>query len=105
MSYPDGVVPTFEKVHPTPIYSTLLFLGLFLLLWFLRKKEGPDHGWLFLVYLIFTGIIRFFLEFVRTTPEVLFGLTMTQFISIGMILTGVTWLAVMFWLEKKRAAP
>jgi phosphatidylglycerol:prolipoprotein diacylglycerol transferase len=100
MSYPNGVVPTFEKVHPTPIYSALLFLGLFLLLWFLRKKEGPDHGWLFLVYLFFTGIIRFFLEYVRTTPEVFLGLTTTQLLSVGMVLTGVIWLALMFRMKK-----
>jgi phosphatidylglycerol:prolipoprotein diacylglycerol transferase len=104
MSYPNGVVPTFEKVHPTPIYSALLFFGLFLLLWFLRKKEGPDHGWLFLVYLIFTGIIRFFLEYVRTMPEVFLELTATQLLSVGMILTGVIWLALMFRMKKSGVA-
>ncbi|UCE26495.1 MAG: prolipoprotein diacylglyceryl transferase [Candidatus Coatesbacteria bacterium] len=103
MSYPKGVVPTFENVHPTPIYSALLFFGLFLLLWFLRKKEGPAVGWLFLVYVIGTAVIRFFLEYVRTTPEVFLGFTLTQLISIGMILTGVIWLAKMFW-AKRRAA-
>jgi phosphatidylglycerol:prolipoprotein diacylglycerol transferase len=104
MSYPNGVVPTFEKVHPTPIYSTLLFFGLFLLLWFLRKKEGPDDGWLFLVYLMGAGLIRFFLEYVRTTPEVFLGFTVTQLLSVGMILTGVIWLTVMFWTKKRAEA-
>ena len=104
MSYPNGVVPTFENVHPTPIYSALLFFSLFLLLWFLRKKEGPDVGWLFLVYLLGMGVIRFFLEYVRTTREVFLSFTLTQLLSIGMILIGAIWLAVMFWTKKRAAA-
>jgi len=104
MSYPNGVVPTFEKVHPTPIYEVLLFFGLFLLIWSIRKREGPDAGWLFLVYLIGTGVIRFFLEYVRTTPEIFLGFTLTQLLSIGMILTGVIWLTVMFRAKKKAPA-
>ena len=104
MSYPDGVVPTLEKVHPTPVYETILFAGLFVMLWLLRKNFGPGDGRLFALYLITAGILRFFLEYVRTTPDAFLGLTAAQVLSVVMTLVGVGWLGLLS-LKRKRAAP
>lgn len=38
MSFPKGVIPTTEKVHPTPIYDMILLLTIFAILWKIRKK-------------------------------------------------------------------
>lgn len=101
MSYPNGTVPTLEKVHPTPVYEMIIFAGLFLLLWYLRKKKGPGDGWLFALYLLLAGVARFFIEYVRRTPEVFMGLTVTQVISVGMLVGGTVWLVILYW--RKRA--
>ncbi|MBA0084430.1 MAG: prolipoprotein diacylglyceryl transferase, partial [Acidobacteria bacterium Pan2503] len=38
MSFPNGVVPTSERVHPTPIYEFLIWLLFAMILWQLGKK-------------------------------------------------------------------
>jgi len=88
MSFPNGIVPTTEQVHPTPLYDMILLFAIFLFLWNIRKKEMPTL-FKFSFYLILVGAERIFTEFFRTTPEILFGLTMAQLISIGLIIAGV----------------
>jgi len=90
MAYPDGVVPTTETVHPTPIYETLTMgLGAWLL-WRLRNELRP--GVLFAWYLVLSGGERFLVEFVRRNDPVVAGLTEAQLFSMVMALAGVTWL-------------
>lgn len=84
MAFPNGVVPTVERVHPTPIYDMLILFTIFLILWRLRKKSMPGNMQ-FSLYLILMGTGRIITEFFRTTPEVFLGLTMAQLISIGLI--------------------
>jgi phosphatidylglycerol:prolipoprotein diacylglycerol transferase len=93
MSYPDGVVPTDDRVHPTPIYESLSMGLLALVLWRLRDRVRP--GVLFASYLVFGGLERFLVEFVRRNEEVAAGLTQAQLISIGMTAVGVVWLAAL----------
>ncbi|HEX9653570.1 MAG TPA: prolipoprotein diacylglyceryl transferase [bacterium] len=87
MSFPNGIIPTNERVHPTPIYDMIILLSIFTLLWNIRKKELP-HGFKFSLYLVLIGAGRIFTEFYRTTPKVFLGLTVAQLISVGLILTG-----------------
>jgi len=90
MAYPDGVVPTTEIVHPTPIYETLAMgLGGWLL-WRLRDELRP--GIVFAWYLVLSGGERFLVEFVRRNDPVVAGLTEAQLFSMVMALAGVTWL-------------
>ena len=88
MSYPNGVVPTLERVHPTPIYEMLLYFGIFIVLWRQRGRPRPA-GNLFAQYLIYTGVARFAVEFLRINPRVAFGLTIPQVLSLVSILIGV----------------
>src|SRR3712207_1882417 len=60
MAFPDGVVPTDERVHPTPIYETLIMGSLGLVLWQLRDAVRP--GGLFALYLLIGGAERFLIE-------------------------------------------
>jgi phosphatidylglycerol---prolipoprotein diacylglyceryl transferase len=96
MSYPDGTVPTDQTVHPTPIYETLAMgLGAYLL-WQLRDRFRP--GILFALYLIYAGVERFLVEFIRRNDDALLGLTQAQLESAIMILAGVAWL----WVARSR---
>jgi phosphatidylglycerol:prolipoprotein diacylglycerol transferase len=83
----NGVVPDTIRVHPTPIYEFILSVLLFFLLWSLRKKVKPA-GFLFMLYMITYGAMRFTVEFIRLNPRVLLGLSEAQLLSIVMILFG-----------------
>lgn len=61
MSYPDGIVPTDELVHPTPVYETTMNFGLFGVLWAVRGRL-KHPGILFGLYMIGSGFMRFFIE-------------------------------------------
>ena len=87
MSYPRGIVPTLERVHPTPIYEMILYLAIFFLLWRLRRLGKPSW-WLFGVFLILTGVERFFIEFIRTNDALWLGLTEAQLVSVALAAVG-----------------
>ena len=98
MAYPDGVVPTLETVHPTPVYETLSHLAIFALLWSLRQRLSQP-GMVASLYLILGGLARFLVEFVRINPSVLAGLSDAQLISIAMMLTG----GILLWRLRLQA--
>lgn len=88
MSYPDGVVPTTERVHPAPIYEMLACFAIFAYLWRRRRAPAPT-GDLFGRYLILSALTRFLIEFVRRNPPWLAGFTTAQWISVGLVIIGV----------------
>src|SRR5271155_6051754 len=101
MSFPNGVVPTTDRVHPTPIYEFLIWLAIAALLWHLgnRALRGRmANGEIFCAYLVFTGLARFWVEFLRINPRSFFGLTNAQAASLVSILVG----AVLLWRIKTR---
>jgi prolipoprotein diacylglyceryl transferase len=88
-------------VYPTPIYETIICLGLFLLLWTLRKRLKIP-GQMFGLYLVLNGIERFFIEQIRVNIKYdIMGLKFTQaeFIAIFLILAGA---GLFFWVTVKR---
>jgi phosphatidylglycerol:prolipoprotein diacylglycerol transferase len=87
MSYPNGEVPTSERVHPTPVYETLAGLIIFAVLWRLRQRVAPLR--LFGVYLALAGAERLLVEFIRRNEEVLLGLTQPQLFALAMLVVGV----------------
>ncbi len=87
-NFPGGIVPNNTPLHPTPMYEFFVGLIIFFMLWQLRKKEY-HMGILFMIYLIFSGFARFFVEFIRLNPLLLFGLSEAQLISIVLILVGI----------------
>jgi phosphatidylglycerol:prolipoprotein diacylglycerol transferase len=97
MSYPEGVVPTTDHVHPAPVYEMLACFAIFAYLW-RRRLRNPPIGDLFGRYLILSAIVRFLIETVRRNPNWLFGLTTAQWLSIGLAALGV-------WLVRHAAAP
>ena len=99
MAYPDGVVPTLEKVHPAPVYETLSHLGIAALLWSVRTRIQTP-GTSFAIYLVLAGIARFAVESIRINPRVLWGYSEAQLISIVFVLFGL-FLAVRLQLKGK----
>jgi phosphatidylglycerol---prolipoprotein diacylglyceryl transferase len=93
MSFPHGLVPTIERVHPTPIYEFLVSLPVTYYLWRQGAKSlrGPrPAGEIFANYLVLTGLARFLVEFIRLNPRSFFGLTNAQVASLlSAILGGV----------------
>jgi phosphatidylglycerol:prolipoprotein diacylglycerol transferase len=92
MSFPNGIVPTSERVHPTPIYEFLVAVAIFWVLWRLGertwKKRSPN-GIVFAAYLVLTGVARFLVEIIRINPRSFYGLTNAQAASIVSIVAGV----------------
>lgn len=91
MSFPNGVVPTTERVHPTPIYEFLIWMLIAAMLWQLGKKtlDGSVPGRVFSLYLILTGVARFLIEFIRINPRSFFGMSNAQTASLVSILLGI----------------
>lgn len=93
MSFPNGLVPTTEHVHPTPIYEFLAALAIGHILWRIgpriMKREIAD-GTVFACYLILSGIARFLVEFIRINPPLLFGLSNAQLAGALCFVAGVT---------------
>ncbi len=89
MSYPNGVVPTTDRVHPVPIYETIGSFIIFAYLWQRRWKDPPP-GDLMGRYLIWAALLRFVTEFVRRNPAWLIGLTTAQWMSAAAL--GIGWL-------------
>ena len=120
MSFPNGVVPTVQRVHPTPIYEFLAAVLIAWLLWRLgasqartpiRAGEGNDAkvkkieraprgrvdgelgavrpaGFVFAAYLIYTGVARFLVEFIRINPRSFFGMTNAQTAGLASVILG-----------------
>jgi phosphatidylglycerol:prolipoprotein diacylglycerol transferase len=101
---PPGVDPsTVLAVHPTQLYEVAAMLLAFAILWALRKR-GKPVGWLFGVYLVFAGIERFLVEFVRAKDDRFLGaFTIAQLTSVLIVIIGV-WL-ILRWRHAADPAP
>jgi phosphatidylglycerol:prolipoprotein diacylglycerol transferase len=79
---PNALVPKLGVYYtPMPVYELVVNLGIFALLWQLRKRNLPD-GLLFLIYLALYSLERFFLAFTSSYQILAFGLTQSQIIAL-----------------------
>ena len=85
-----------NPVWPTPLYETLMCLGLFAILWKLKSKAIAP-GVLFSIYLIMNGSERFLIEKIRVNVELLEGVTQAEIISAVLIILG----AIGIWYFSK----
>ena len=84
-TFPNGLPPTNTPVHPTQLYEMVVY---FLIFFYLQYYKGKKHfsGQLILEYLFLAGVSRFIMEFIRTNPKYLIGLSGAQYVSMVMIL-------------------
>lgn len=88
IAFPEGSPPTDVPVHPTQLYEAAL-LGILAWLLIRWRRAGVLDRVVVGRYLLLTGTIRFFIEFVRINARVAFGLTVAQYGAILLILAGV----------------
>jgi phosphatidylglycerol:prolipoprotein diacylglycerol transferase len=100
MSFPHGIVPTYDRVHPTPLYELGSSLVIGAYLWVRGGKNRPT-GVILAEYLILTGTARFLVEFLRRNPHVLWGLTNAQLASLGSVVAGVL---LLLFVSRRRTA-
>jgi phosphatidylglycerol:prolipoprotein diacylglycerol transferase len=91
MSFPNGVVPTTERVHPAPLYELLIWsaIGWLLWRWGSRYLGTPGRaGAIFCYYLILTGTARFLVEIIRINPPWIFRMSNAQVASAVCVIAG-----------------
>lgn len=89
MTFPLGSPAALTPVHPTQLYEIAMMAPVALLLWTRRTRAAG--GWTLMCWFgILAGGERFLIEFWRTNPVVAAGLTTAQWISMGLILAGVS---------------
>jgi len=115
MAFPNGLVPTTARVHPTPIYELIVACAIAWILWrmgsgstviqpqkngknVVEKFAGLQPGEVFAMYLILTGVARFLVEFIRINPRSFFGLSNAQAAAGFSALAGI---ALYLVLRKK----
>ena len=85
---------------PMPVYELGINLGIFAILWQLRKRDWPD-GKLFLVYLTLYSLERFILAFTSSYRIIAFGLTQSQIVAVFGLAIGLT---LLVWMSRRFSA-
>lgn len=101
--YVLGVIFPHEEIlrHPTQIYESVALLILFIVL---RKWQEARHfkGEIFLGYAALYSSARFLIEFFRgDNPKILYGLSMSQVVSVSILSVCLIILTVRFLSWKK----
>jgi len=106
MAYPNAIFgwsyPAGYRVHPAPVYESLLYSAIFLGLLALSRREDESRvppGTVFCWYLVLSGIARFLVEIVRIEPRLWLGLTEAQWFGIGSVVAGFLGMA---WARRRR---
>jgi len=129
MSFPNGLVPTTERVHPTPIYELIVACAIAWVLWRMGARQiapvsptlakgarmgHPENqnrrqdagatraGSVFAAYLVMTGAARFLVEFIRINPRSFFGLTNAQAASVASMIAGA---ALWWYVAQNKSQP
>jgi phosphatidylglycerol:prolipoprotein diacylglycerol transferase len=96
---PNAMVPQLGVYYtPMPVYELIANLGIFALLWQLRKRNWPD-GLLFLVYLSLYSVMRFTLAFTSSYQIIALGLTQSQIIALAVLIMA---LPAVVWMQLHR---
>lgn len=86
---PWAVIIDGVAYHPTFFYESLGNFILSMSLWYIYRKKNPKAGTITSIYLIFYGILRFFVEGLRTDSLWWGPIRVAQLISIGFIALGL----------------
>jgi len=86
-THPQTLAPKNVPLIPTQMYSFLLNFLLFIFLFFKRPRF---KGEIFSLYLVYSSLIRFYLEFLRGDWRgiTIYGVTITHVISVVTFLVG-----------------
>lgn len=86
--------------QPTFLYESLACLIGFIILLIIRRRKYIKNGMISSFYLVWYGLVRFFIESLRQDSLMLGNIKMAQLVSIILVITGI----VMFIILKKSSA-
>lgn len=75
--------------HPTFLYESVGCIIGFLLIFFIVRRFQDKQGYQFFSYFIWYGMIRYFIEALRTDSLYVFGLKTAQLTSIAFVVIGI----------------
>ncbi len=85
--FPGRPLPEDISVHPTPLYESIsTFILLAILMLYPKWKIG--EGKRFAFFLVWFGISRFLVEFIRLNPFDYFGMSSSQLVSLFFVAIG-----------------
>lgn len=90
----DGMYINGNYYHPTFLYESILCLAGFFILLGIRSIKNTKLGNTTAAYLIWYGVLRFFIESLRTDSLMLGNIKMAQLVSIIMIIIGIIMLII-----------
>lgn len=95
---PGAVAPPYMPLYPTQLMEFLALIFIFFLL-LLAYSKKPFDGFVFSLYMLLYGLLRFSLEFFRgvTPPISGLGLTWNQLIALSMVVVSI---ALAIWLMR-----
>lgn len=96
----DGMYIEGSYYHPTFLYESLLCLVGFLIFIIFRKLKNTKTGNITALYFIWYGIIRYFIESLRTDSLMLGDIKVAQLVSIIMVIIGV----ILFIITKMKSS-
>ncbi|WP_237036460.1 prolipoprotein diacylglyceryl transferase [Mediannikoviicoccus vaginalis] len=86
---PWAIIIDGQKVHPTFLYESLGDFVIFIVLYNLCKKNRNKEGTIISLYFILYGILRFFVEGLRTDSLYFLGMRVSQLVSLVLVVIGV----------------
>lgn len=86
---PWAIIIDGQKVHPTFLYESIGDFIIFLILYNLCKKNRNEKGIIISLYFILYGILRFFVEGLRTDSLYFLGMRVSQILSLILIVIGI----------------
>ena len=86
---PWAIIIDGQKVHPTFLYESLGDFVIFIVLYNLCKKNRNEEGTIISLYFILYGILRFFVEGLRTDSLYFLGMRVSQLVSLVLVVIGV----------------
>ena len=92
----DGMFIKGQYYHPTFLYESVFNLIILVFILFIRRNKKIKEGMVFSIYLMAYGIIRFFIESLRTDSLMLGSIRVAQLISIIFFIVGIILFIISF---------
>ena len=92
----DGMYIKGQYYHPTFLYETVYNLLIMVFILFIRRNKKIKEGMVFSIYLMGYGILRFFVESLRTDSLMLGSIRVAQLISVLFFIGGFVLFIVSF---------
>ncbi|MBR5722859.1 MAG: prolipoprotein diacylglyceryl transferase [Oscillospiraceae bacterium] len=100
-NYADGSLVSTQPVHPCFFYESMWCLLGFILLHIISKKWRKFDGQIFLMYVIWYGTGRFFIEGLRTDSLYAGTLKISQVVAVISVVTALVLLLIGFGRAKR----